>query len=356
MMEIESQDISIDGISFSPVGSEEDLENIRQGIKLSNNSDDAVTNLFKDYIRYIYNQNNEKIYSVDFIDSDSASYSVKNSLETSIRYDLTIDADVENFKSLAKTLAHRLISQMKSSTNPKPGILFVLKAKIKNEKYIFILKVDLAKEVIQIWIDEEHLHLNVDSVKNAMPAPDKLQKGAIYPHPTLGKDLKVLQETHLASYFDQFLQCKRELTEFNQFKQVPKILSTISNELGMDDEIICTEADTEVILTDCFSESDQESLFTIENLMDCAKKVVPDANEEAIEEIVNRELDTKKIEDIYIESNATLKYRKEITIDDIKIRGPFKSIVEKVEINEGDGNTYSLIVRGTTKPRTRTIK
>ena len=148
MMEIESQDISIDGISFSPVGSEEDLENIRQGIKLSNNSDDAVTNLFKDYIRYIYNQNNEKIYSVDFIDSDGAAYSVKESLKTSTGYDLTIDADVQNFKLLAKALAQRLISQMKSSTNPKSGILFVLKTKIKNKIHIFILKVDLAKEVI----------------------------------------------------------------------------------------------------------------------------------------------------------------------------------------------------------------
>lgn len=355
-MEIESQDIIIDGISFSPVGSEEDLENIRQGIKLSNNPDDAVTNLFKGYVHYIYNQNNEKMYSVDFIDSDSAAYPIKDNLKASLAYDLTIDNDLQNFKSLAKTLADQLIRQMKSSTNPKSGILFVLKTKIKNENYIFILKVDLAKEIIQIWIDEEHLNLNVDSVKNAMPTPDKLQKGAIYPHPILDKDLKVLQETHRASYFDQFLQCKRELTEFNQFKQVPEILSTISNELGTNDEIIYTEADTEATLTDYFSESDQESLFTIENLIDCAKKIVPEANEEAIEEIVSRELNTKEIEDIYIESNATLKYKKEITIDDIKIRGPFKSIVEKVEINEGDGNTYSLIVRGTTKPRIKTIK
>ena len=64
----------------------------------------------------------------------------------------------------------------------------------------------------------------------------------------------------------------------------------------------------------------------------------------------------KNILDINIEKDAITRYKKEIRIDDITIKGPMKSFADNVSIKIGNDNTYSIIIKGTTKPRVKIVK
>ena len=84
-------------------------------------------------------------------------------------------------------------------------------------------------------------------------------------------------------------------------------------------------------------------------MVDLAKKVAPEAEEEAVQEIVRREFEKEGISDINVRRDARTKYKKEITIEDITIKGPVKSIEEKV-VTEEENGIYRVVVKGNTKP------
>ena len=344
-MQIRTEDIVINGMAFSPVDVEQDLENIRQGSTLTMDIDDVVLDLFKKYIVHIWNGDTEKMYATDFIHSESQAYDIENDLTTCLDLDLTKEDGFEEFNRISKKLAHQLVSVMKGTTKPGAGILFIVNTKIKDSNYLCILKVDVAKEEIRIWFDEEDLKITYDLVENVLPDPKKLQKGAIYPHPTLGKQLKILQMDYKAKYFNQFLQCKKESTEFEQFKAIPKILDTVHEELAPDVEINVKEA-----VNNGFTELEAGESLTTQKVVDLAKKVAPEAEEEAVQEIVRREFEKEGISDIDVRRDARTKYKKEITIEDITIKGPVKSIEEKV-VTEEENGVYRVVVKGNTKPR-----
>ena len=344
-MQIKTEDIIIYGMSFSPVDVKQDLEDIKQGSTLTTDIDTVVLELFKKYIVYIWNKNTEKFYAADFIDSESRTYDIEKDLNASLDFDLAKKDEFEAFNKISKKLAYQLVSFMKGTTNPKAGILFILNTKIGDFNYLCILKVDVAKEEIHIWFDEEDLKITYDRVENVLPDPKKLQKGAIYPHPSLDKDLKILQETYKATFFDQFLQCKRELTEYKQFKEIPKIVSAVNEELSPDVEI-----NAEQVTTDSFTELKSDESFTTQKLVDLAKKAAPEAKEEVVRESVQQELKKRGIRNIDVGRGAIKKYKEEIRIDDITIKGPMKSIEDKVTIEEKNG-AYCVMIKGNTKPR-----
>jgi hypothetical protein len=342
---IENQDIKISTISFSPVNKneEEDTNEIRQGTIKTTNLDDRILVLFKEYIKYLFNQN-KRTYSSDITPCDETSLDLKQKLSECLKYNLNQEKDIQKFEIFSKKLAENLIHQMNNTTNPTSGILFTMIANVKEKNYIFILKVDLAKEVIQIWVDEENLNLNIDEIKNAMPSPDKLQKGAVYPHPEISKDYKIVQETFHSGYFDQFLQCKREPPEYKQFKIINDVLDIVKEELGSEDE----EVQTDLIVNQYFESIEEEDgIFSKDDLIECGKKTVPQANDNQIEKVINRELESKNMPDIYIPKEATITNKIEITIDDIKIKGPYQSITDKVKIEVEEGR-YSVTVKGST--------
>ena len=248
-MEIRAEDIEINGISFSLVDKEQDLENIRQKSILSSGLYDVALDLFKKYILYILNSDTERMYSANFIISDSKTYDIKDCLTNGLKYDLTQESGLKKFEAMSKKLASQLILNMQNSTSPKAGILFILSTKIKDADYICILKLDLAKEEIHIWFDDINLNIDYDRVKNAMPAPEKVQKGAIYPHPTMDYNLKIIQEVYKADYFEEFLQCRINLTEFEQLKKIPAILTSVHDKLSPGTEMIGIEP----VLNNCFS-------------------------------------------------------------------------------------------------------
>jgi len=344
-MRIEIGDILINGMAFSPVDAAQNLEDIKQGSTLTTDVDVVVLDLFKEYIAYIWNTNTEKVYATDFIHSESRTYDIENDLTTGLDLDLTKEDGFEEFNRISKKLAHQLVSVMKGTTKPGAGILFIVNTKINDSNYLCILKVDVAKEEIRIWFDEEDLKITYDLVENVLPDPKKLQKGAIYPHPTLEKNLKILQETYTATYFDQFLQCKRELTEFKQFKEIPKILDAVREKLAPD-----VETNVEQVMNNRFAELKPDESLTIPKLVDLAKKVAPDAKEEVVRESVHEELKKRSISDIYVGRDSIKKYKKEIRIDDITIKGPMESIEGKVMIEEKNG-AYRAVIKGNTKPR-----
>ena len=178
LMQIKIEDIAIEGMSFSPVNSKENTENLRQKSILS--TEEAILNLFKNYILYLWNEDNERMYSTDFIDinedADIESYCVKEGLLSCLKYNLRKKEDFEKFEALSKQLAYNLISEMKRSTNPKEGILFVVKTSIKSPSHIFVLKVDVSKEEIQVWFNEDDLDLNYSLIENAMPSQKNYKK------------------------------------------------------------------------------------------------------------------------------------------------------------------------------------
>ena len=191
-MQIRTEDIVINGMAFSPVDVEQDLENIRQGSTLTMDIDDVVLDLFKKYIAHIWSGDTEKMYATDFIHSESQAYDIENDLSVCRNFDLTKKDEFEKFNKISKKFAHQLISFMQGTTKPEAGILFVVHAEISNSNYICILKVDVAKENIRIWFDEKQLKITYDRVENVLPDSKKVQKGAIYPHPALEKKLKIL--------------------------------------------------------------------------------------------------------------------------------------------------------------------
>lgn len=352
MMEIKIEDIEINGMSFSQVNKEQSLDKIVQKSILSSDVDGVVLDLFKRYITYILNGDSGRMYSANFIISDPLTYDIKDCLTRGLKCDLTQKDDLEKFETISKELASQLISNMQKSTSPKAGILFILSTKIKDVDSICILKLDVAKEEIHIWFDDVNLKVDYDLVKNAMPAPEKVQKGAIYPHPRMDYNLKIIQETYKADYFERFLQCQTNITEFEQLKKVPEILGIIRGELTPDAEMISMEP----ILNSCFNGLEQNEIFTTQKLIDCAKTIVSDVNEEIIQKHISDVLEKKKILDISIEKDAITRYKKEIRIDDIIIKGPIKSFVDNVIIKTEDDQTYSIIVKGTTKPKEKIVK
>jgi len=349
-MQMRTEDIVINGMAFSPVDVEQDLENIRQGSTLTMDIDDVVLDLFKKYIVHIWNGDTEKMYATDFIHSESQTYDIENDLSVCRNFDLTKKDEFEKFNKISKKLAHQLIVFMQSTTKPEAGILFTLNTEISDSNYICILKVDVAKEDIRIWFDEEDLKITYDRVENVLPDSKKLQKGAIYPHPSLEKKLKILQDDYKANYFNQFLQCKKESTEFKQFKAISKILDTIHEELAPDVEI-----NVEEVVNNGFTELEPSESLTTRKVLDLAKKVAPEAEEETVQEIVRREFEKEGISDINVRRDARTKYKKEITIDDITIKGPVKSIEDKVVIKEENG-VWCVVTKGNTKPEKRILK
>ena len=343
-MQTRTEDIVINGMAFSPVDVEQDLENIRQGSTLTMDIDDVVLDLFKKYIVHIWNGDTAKMYATDFIHSESQAYDIENDLIVCRDFDLTKKDEFEKFNKISKKLAHQLILFMQGSTNPEAGILFILNTEISDSNHICILKVDVAKEDIRIWFDEEDLKITYARVENVLPDSNKLQKGAIYPHPTLGKQLKILQKDYKAKYFNQFLQCKKESTEFEQFEAIPKMLDTVHEELAPDVEINVKE-----VVNNRFNELEAGESLTTRKVVDLAKKVAPEAEEEAVQEIVRREFEKEGISDINVRRDARTKYKKEITIEDITIKGPVKSIEEKV-VTEEENGIYRVVVKGNTKP------
>ena len=134
--------------------------------------------------------------------------------------------------------------------------------------------------------------------------------------------------------------------------KVPEILDIVRGELAPDTEMISMEP----VLNSCFSGLEQNEIFTTQKLIDCAKTVVPDVSEELIQKHICDVLEKKKILDISIEKDAITRYKKEIRIDDIIIKGPIKSFVDNVIIKTEDNQTYSIIVKGTTKPKEKIVK
>lgn len=349
-MHTRTEDIVINGMAFSPVGVEQDLENIRQGSTLTMGIDGVVLNLFKKYIAHIWSGDTEKMYATDFIHTESQAYDIENDLNICRNFDLTKKDEFEKFNKISKKLAHQLILLMQSTTKPEAGILFTLNTEINDSTYICILKVDVAKEDIRIWFDEKDLKITYDRVKNVLPDSKKLQKGAIYPHPTLEKNLKILQDDYNANYFNQFLQCKKESTEFKQFKAIPKILNTVHEELAQDIEI-----NVEEVVNNGFTELEPGESLTTQKVVDLAKKVAPEAKEDAIQEIVRREFEKNGISDMNVRRDARTKHKEEITIDDITIKGPMKSIEDKVIIKEENG-VWCVVTKGNTKPTKKILK
>ena len=349
-MQIRTEDIVINGMAFSPVDVEQDLANIRQESTLTMDIDDVVLDLFKKYIVHIWNGDTEKMYATDFIHSESQAYDIETDLCVCRNFDLTKKDKFEKFNKISKKLAHQLILFMQGTTKPEAGILFILNTKISDSNYICILKVDVAKEDIRIWFDEEDLKITYARVENVLPDSKKLQKGAIYPHPTLERNLKILQNDYKANYFNKFLQCKKELTEFKQFEAIPKILNTVHEELAPDIEI-----NVEEVANDGFTKLEPGESLTTQKVVDLAKKVAPEAEEEAVQEIVLREFEREGISDINVRRDARTRYKKEITIDDITIKGPVKSIEDKVVIKEENGG-WCVVTRGTTKPEKRIFR
>lgn len=352
MMEIKIEDIEINGMSFSQVNKEQSLDEIVQKSILSSDVDGVILDLFKRYIIYILNGDSGRMYSANFITPDSEMYDIKDCLTRGLKYDLTQENELIKFETMSKELASQLISNMQKSTSPKAGILFILSTKIKDADSICILKLDVAEEEIYIWFDDVNLKVDFDRVKNAMPAPDKVQKGAIYPHPKMIYNLKIIQETYKADYFERFLQCQTNITEFEQLKKIPEIIDIVRDELAPDAEIISIEP----VLNSCFSGLEQNEMFTTQKLIDCAKTVLPNVNEDSIRNNISDVLEKKKILDISIEKDAITRYKKEIQIDDIIIKGPIKSFVDNVIIKTEDDQTYSIIIKGTTKPKEKIVK
>ncbi|WP_407281594.1 nucleoid-associated protein [Methanolobus sp. WCC1] len=344
---IENKDITITSISFSPVSKketeeeEEETNEIRQGIIQTTNLDERILDLFKEYIKYLFNHD-KRSYSADIKSCEESEIDIKEKLDECLGYDFTQDEDKDKFQHFSKYLAQNLIYHMSRSTTPKPGILFVMIAEVSEVNHVFILKVDLEKEIIQIWVDEENLNLNIDEVKNAMPTPEQLQKGAAYPHPAYDKDYKIIQESYLASYFDKFLQCDREEPEYKQFKIVNDVVKVVRNEFDSENEMI----QPDLIVNEYFKDMEDE-IFDRNDLIECGKKVAPHTNDEDIKRVITRELEARSMPDIYIPKNTTLTNKIEITIGDITIRGPYQSMIDKVKIEPGDG-IYLISVKGST--------
>lgn len=345
-MRIKIEDIIINGMTFSPVDAKQDLEDIKQGSTLTTDIDVVVLDLFKKYIEHIWNGDTENMYATDFIHSESQTYDIEKDLNACCNFDLMEESELEKFKEISKKLAHQLISIMRSTTRPGVGILFILNIKINNSNYLCILKVEVAKKDIRIWFDEDDLKITYNLVENVLPPdPKKLQKGAIYPHPSLEKDLKILQDDYKSNYFDQFLQCRRGSTEFKQFKALPEILNTIHEELAPDVEI-----DIEQAIDSAFTELGPGELLTTQKTIDLAKKVAPEASDETVQETVYRELEREGISDMNVRRDACTRYKGKITIDDITIKGPAKSIEDKVVIKKENG-VHCVVIEGNTEPK-----
>lgn len=353
-MQIKIEDIIINRISFSPVGKLEDdneiikskFDDIKQKIKQSTITDEKVLELFKGYTEYLWNNESNKHYSADIKNTETPKHDIKKSLNESLKYDFCQDEDCQKFDLISKRLTYELILNMKERSNPQAGILFILHMTVKSKNYISILKIDVKKEDILIWFDDENLKIKFEDIKNTMPSPDKLQKGAIYPHPKLRKDLKILQESYNATYFDVFLDCNRNPNAFKQFKEIPKILEEIQNNLNREEE----KPNIESVINKEFDSLKKGEQFESQNLIQCAKNVAPKATSELIQEKVTDILSEKGILDVLVEKEAVVKYKKEIIIGDISIKGPFKAFDKNVIIQKEENQTYQIIIKGNTEP------
>jgi hypothetical protein len=353
-MQTKIEDININRISFSPVGKLEDdneilknkFDDVKQNIKQSTNIDERVLGLFKGYIEYLWNNESNKQYSADIRKAEPSKYNIKKDLDESLNYDFCQEETCHKFDQMSKRLTYELILNMKERNNPQPGILFILHMTVKNKNYICNLKIDVKKEDIRIWFDDENLKIKYEDVKNTMPSPDKLQKGAIYPHPVIRKDLKILQEGYTATYFDSFLNCNRNLNAFKQFVEIPKILEEIKDNLNYEKE----KPNIESAINKEFDALNEGEQFGSQNLIQCAKKIAPEAPLQSIQEKIDNIMKEKGILDVQIEKEAVIKYKKEILIDDITIKGPFKAFDNNVMIQKEDNQTYKVIIKGNTEP------
>lgn len=330
------------GMAYSPVVANLDEERKWQRSTLDSEFDDKTIEHFEKYIQSLWNSETEKSkpYSVTFREDDKDIEEILKALK-----DLNINSNGKTDKELhaefnrnAKKASDRLIQKM--DMRASEGVLFTIQFQAKNAKYVSLLKLDL-RETGWSSLNPDTHRIEYKEIENALPEPEGLQKGAIYPTPTdpdfsYFGNLLLVQTDGYAQYFHEFLDVERRPSHGKQFDIMVKTLDTykkkkVGSHLDPDDfERIINELESKKTLkSDDFEQVGSQIVGTVFDTQE-------------FEKIVKR----KKIDDISIDRKVIKNRRLEFELDDIKIFVPMES-KKKIKWNKDRRGNHTIVIKGT---------
>ena len=127
-------------------------------------------------------------------------------------------------------MARRLLSKMRKTGNPKPGVLFQIIYREAGTRKICLLKLAWFEETYFDY-DETKSSLKKRELLEKLPYKGRFQKGAIYPHPNKFKPeayMKVYQKDTEANYFDDFLGGFPEISGRDIVKEIKRLAKSIT--------------------------------------------------------------------------------------------------------------------------------
>ena len=358
------EEIKFLGMAYSPVGADLKEDERWQRSTLDTEFDEEIRIHFKEYIQSLWNSNTKgrkpylavlrkgKVESNENSgesnensgeSNENSGESNENSGESVVQKldslkKLDIKSKVEDhkeFNRLAALLSSILIKTM--DKRAAHGILFIIQFEVKRTTYISLLKLDLRKAGASRLNPRTH-KIEYRVIRNALPEPEKLQKGAIYPVPddplfVYPADLLLVQTDAFAEYFNVYFNVEEVPYGRKQFNAVLDSLQYLREDRPFEKEDFqkiheVVEENTQEILEEDFV--DQLGNLIIGEAFDFQN--------------FKKDLKKKNIEKIAIERDILADLKLKIELDSIKIQVPLNAL-GKVQIKGGPGN-YLVCIGG----------
>jgi hypothetical protein len=197
-----AKQVIIDYIYFHFVDREKPIADLDSG-GYGNISSDAQES-YTAYIKYILSRgDSDKAYNI-FMEGTTSANQTKGKLDSMLRR--PIPSEKNEFEASAKELTSHLLVMMKKVSNARPGVLFYILHRIDGKRHLCILKL---KSVSTEFFDYNKLKSDFEKYvyQGKLPVKGNFQKGAIYPHPSLGLPIymRLYQKDDEAHYFEEFL-------------------------------------------------------------------------------------------------------------------------------------------------------
>lgn len=342
--------INLNMLAYSPV--ETGLSKTDQWQESTSKTpfDNETIDYFKEYVMLLWNGNTEKKpYPGLFLEGD-----IQKKLDKLCQLDTSQEKNKQKFDDYAQNFSNHMIDKI-GNKNIAKGLLFTLQFQVinyvdtsgeppplqPNGQYISFLKVDV-KDTDRLRLKSDHT-LKFETMKEVLPEPTRLQKGAIYPKPP-DEDLKyigdlILVQTDVptyqrAQYFHEFFNAGELLSSEKQFYEMMRLfkIQKPGNQLDFNDINNFYDA----------LKSMKKAHLDIKDIMNLGEVTVgPSFDETKIKGTILE----KSNERIKLDRNAILKKKIKIQIDGIDVVVP-QARRDTINIQKTARGNYIVCIEG----------
>lgn len=121
-----------------------------------------------------------------------------------------LTTDAEGFVEGAGVIVERLVTQMRGSTTPKPGILAIVSSGENEAIHLSVLKLEAIHEAAE-FERRSRGRIKLKVLKELLPAPGGLKKGISWPDPRRASDA-IVQDTNITSAQYFFNACQLDVS------------------------------------------------------------------------------------------------------------------------------------------------